>query len=123
MGWLSNLSLRISWTLGMAFSQGNTSGPSWPSERRLLSSLALVLALMAAGCGRQTAIIPPDIHYGFDTCTDCGMIIAKSHYAAALAWRTTADWLSAISASYVRSRLLHTPMGSGIVVRHAQEPA
>lgn len=47
------------------------------------------LALIATGCNRQTALVPPKIHYGLETCADCGMIIADPHYAAALAWRTT----------------------------------
>ena len=53
--------------------------------------LALVLALIVAGCARQTALVPPEIHYGSETCADCGMIISDPHYAAAIAWRTTRD--------------------------------
>lgn len=50
------------------------------------------LALMLAGCKpQQTAIIPPTIHYGLETCTDCGMIINDSHYAAAVAFRAKPD--------------------------------
>lgn len=49
---------------------------------------AFTLALIAAGCDRQTALVPPEIHYGAETCADCGMIVGDPHYAAALAWRT-----------------------------------
>jgi hypothetical protein len=45
------------------------------------------LALVMAGCNRQTALVPPQIHYGLETCADCKMIINDAHYAAALAWR------------------------------------
>jgi len=60
-----------------------------PFPTRLLQ-LALV-ALVVAGCNQQTALIPPKIHYGLETCADCGMIINDSHYAAALAWSTSAN--------------------------------
>ena len=49
------------------------------------------LALVVAGCNRQTALVPPEIHYGLETCADCKMIINDPHYAAALAWRATPD--------------------------------
>lgn len=49
----------------------------------------LPLALVMAGCSRPTALVPPKIHYGYETCADCGMIINDPHYAAALAWRAT----------------------------------
>ena len=52
---------------------------------------ALTVMLVVAGCSRQTALVPPDIHYGTETCADCGMIIAEPHYAASLAWRTSTD--------------------------------
>ena len=52
---------------------------------------ALALMLIVAGCSRPTALGPPNIHYGSETCADCGMIIAEPHYAAALAWRTATD--------------------------------
>ncbi|MBU6410724.1 MAG: hypothetical protein KGR98_10080 [Verrucomicrobia bacterium] len=48
---------------------------------------AFVLGLTVVGCSRQTALAPPKIHYGYETCVDCGMIINDPHYAAALAWR------------------------------------
>ena len=50
---------------------------------------AFVLGLTVVGCSRQTALVPPKIHYGYETCADCGMIINDPHYAAALAWRAT----------------------------------
>ena len=49
------------------------------------------LALIVTSCNRQTALVPPEIHYGADVCADCGMIISDSHYAAALAWRGPSD--------------------------------
>jgi copper chaperone NosL len=49
------------------------------------------VALLVAGCDRQTALVPPKIQYGLETCADCGMIINDPHYAAALAWRATPD--------------------------------
>ena len=52
---------------------------------------ALALTLFAIGCSRQTALVPPEIHYGSETCADCGMIIGDPHYAAAVAWRATPD--------------------------------
>lgn len=51
--------------------------------------LALLLAIIVVGCSRQAALVPPEIHYGFDTCAGCGMIISDPHYAAALIWRAT----------------------------------
>lgn len=47
------------------------------------------LILVLAGCNRQSALVPPKIHYGYETCADCKMIINDPHYAAALAWRAT----------------------------------
>lgn len=49
------------------------------------------LAILVAGCNRQTAIVPPKIHYGRETCADCGMIINDAHYAAAIAFRAEPD--------------------------------
>ena len=49
------------------------------------------LALVIAGCNRQTALVPPQIHYGLETCADCGMIINDPHYAASVIWRATPD--------------------------------
>lgn len=49
------------------------------------------LALLATGCNQQTALVPPKIHYGLETCADCGMIINDPHYAAALVWRASPD--------------------------------
>lgn len=49
------------------------------------------LAFIVTGCNRQTALVPPKIHYGLETCADCGMIINDPHYAAALAWRLAPD--------------------------------
>lgn len=60
------------------------------TRKYFLPALALTLA-WAAGCSRQTALNPPDIHYGAETCADCGMIINDPRYAAALAWRATPD--------------------------------
>ena len=55
-------------------------------------SLGLIpVALLVAGCDRQTALVPPKIQYGLETCADCGMIINDPHYSAALAWRATPD--------------------------------
>lgn len=51
----------------------------------------LALMLIAAGCSRPTVLVPPSIHYGSETCADCGMIIAEPHYAAALVWHTATD--------------------------------
>lgn len=47
------------------------------------------VALIVAGCDQQTALVPPKIQYGMETCADCKMIINDAHYAAALAWRTS----------------------------------
>ncbi|MGA9453038.1 MAG: nitrous oxide reductase accessory protein NosL [Verrucomicrobiia bacterium] len=49
------------------------------------------LALVVTGCNQQTALVPPKIHYGLETCADCGMIINDPHYAAALAWHAAPD--------------------------------
>jgi copper chaperone NosL len=49
------------------------------------------LAFLVAGCHRPTAIVPPEIHYGRETCADCGMIVNDAHYAAAIAFRTEPD--------------------------------
>ena len=50
------------------------------------------LALIMAGCKQPpTAIVPPKIRYGLETCADCGMIINDPHYAAAIAFRAQPD--------------------------------
>ncbi len=49
------------------------------------------LAWVVTGCNQPTALVPPNIHYGLETCADCGMIINDPHYAAALAWHATPD--------------------------------
>jgi len=47
--------------------------------------IALVfLAAVAAGCGRDSGIAPPQIRYGQDTCAVCGMIISDERFAAGL---------------------------------------
>jgi copper chaperone NosL len=48
-----------------------------------------VVVAYVTGCNRPTALVPPKIHYGYETCADCGMIINDPHYAAALAWRAS----------------------------------
>jgi copper chaperone NosL len=55
------------------------------------------LALVATGCNRQTALVPPQIHYGLETCADCKMIINDAHYAAAIAWQAAPDSPAQIS--------------------------
>ncbi|MGH7996904.1 MAG: hypothetical protein ACREFX_11180 [Opitutaceae bacterium] len=47
----------------------------------------LLAALTSPGCSRRSVAAPPDIHYGLETCADCGMIISDPHYAAAIEWR------------------------------------
>lgn len=49
----------------------------------------LALALFAISCSQQMALVPPPIHYGSETCADCGMIISDPHYAAAVTWRAS----------------------------------
>jgi hypothetical protein len=50
------------------------------------------LALAVAGCKPQPmAIVPPTVHYGLETCADCGMILNDYHYASAIAFRAPAD--------------------------------
>ncbi len=51
---------------------------------------ALALVGVATGCSHSAPPVPPEIHYGADTCADCGMIIGDPHYAAALLWRASA---------------------------------
>ena len=55
------------------------------------------LALVMAGCNRPTALVPPQIHYGLETCADCKMIINEAHYAAAIAWQAGPDSPAQIS--------------------------
>ena len=67
---------------------------------RLFHKIFLCLmpvALIVAGCDQQTALVPPKIQYGMETCADCEMIINDAHYAAALAWRTGPDAPAQIS--------------------------
>lgn len=40
--------------------------------------------LLAAGCGRQTPLRPPQIQYGQVDCAECGMSVTDAHYAAAI---------------------------------------
>lgn len=49
------------------------------------ASLACLLAavLLATGCGSSDATAPPDIKYGRDLCTQCGMIIMEARFATA----------------------------------------
>lgn len=50
-----------------------------------MASLSL---LMLAACRHQTAITPPQIHYGQDVCTFCQMTIDDPRFAAAIIYRT-----------------------------------
>lgn len=52
-----------------------------------MASLSL---LMLAACRHQTAITPPQIHYGEDVCASCRMSIDDAHFAAAMIYRTPA---------------------------------
>lgn len=61
-----------------------------PKRLKYLIYKALVFMLwlaLATGCRRETALVPTEIHYGIDTCAECGMIINDQHYSAVLAWR------------------------------------
>lgn len=49
--------------------------------------LFMLWLALVTGCRRDTALVPTEIHYGVETCAECGMIINDPHYAAALAWR------------------------------------
>jgi copper chaperone NosL len=51
--------------------------------RLMLSVLALLLALLAAGCNQVNMDAPPEIVYGRDICSRCGMIIEDARFAAA----------------------------------------
>ncbi|MGC9261487.1 MAG: nitrous oxide reductase accessory protein NosL [Phycisphaerae bacterium] len=54
---------------------------------RLSTAPALAAVLGLAGCARHnTVLLPPKIHYGYDTCAWCGMIISNPHFAAAVAY-------------------------------------
>ena len=59
-------------------------------RRRMLrlSAVATVDAMFGlAGCARRTTVLsPPKIHYGYDPCAWCGMIISDPHFAAAAAY-------------------------------------
>jgi len=48
-----------------------------------LLMVGLMLA-MAASCNRQSVIGPPQIRYGQDACTGCGMIVSDDRFAAAI---------------------------------------
>lgn len=46
--------------------------------------LIFITSLFLFGCGRNVDISqPPEIFYGEDLCTECGMIISEPRYAAA----------------------------------------
>ncbi len=60
-------------------------------------ALSILLLTTAPGCARKTALVPPQIHYGLETCADCKMIINDAHYAAAIAWCATPDAPTQIS--------------------------
>lgn len=54
---------------------------------RLSAGAATAAMIGIAGCARQTTVLtPPHIHYGYDTCAWCGMIINDPHFAAAVAY-------------------------------------
>jgi copper chaperone NosL len=48
---------------------------------RVLASLIFLLLCISCGQG-QTAIRPPEIHYGEDVCDECGMIISDPRFAS-----------------------------------------
>ncbi len=61
--------------------------------RRVVIASALLTPLLLAGCGGQPAAAgPPEIAFGRDTCSRCGMIISDQRFAAAL----TADEKEAV---------------------------
>jgi copper chaperone NosL len=52
---------------------------------RILLMLTVALALTLGGCGDSVdPDEPPEIRYGVDVCTHCGMIISEEAYAAGL---------------------------------------
>lgn len=54
----------------------------WPT----LPAASLSLLLLTA-CAHETAIAPPQIHYGQDACASCGMTIDDSHFTSAVIYR------------------------------------
>lgn len=50
----------------------------------LRSALALPIALALLGCEQTGKPAPPEIMYGHDKCTACGMIVSEDRHAAAL---------------------------------------
>jgi copper chaperone NosL len=48
-------------------------------------ALAAVLAAagLLAACGDRTRVEPPEIHYGQDVCSACGMIVSEERFASA----------------------------------------
>ena len=50
---------------------------------RSLLTWLLAAVLLATGCGSTDATAPPDINYGRDLCTQCGMIIMEARFATA----------------------------------------
>ena len=57
-------------------------------RRNLFWILVIVVLVLGACVSRSGAPKPPDIHYGEDMCTDCGMIINEPRFASAYAHDT-----------------------------------
>jgi copper chaperone NosL len=53
------------------------------SNRCSLPALVLALAVVIGACATAEAAGPPDIKYGRDICTQCGMIVSEEKFAAA----------------------------------------
>jgi len=51
---------------------------------RTAALLIGAMGLMVLSCGRRDVSQPPEVHFGEDVCTACGMIISDERYAAAL---------------------------------------
>lgn len=53
------------------------------NQRLSRTVIMILVGLLLAACGSGDASGPPDINYGRDICTECGMIISEARFAAA----------------------------------------
>ncbi|RMH29569.1 MAG: hypothetical protein D6693_01780, partial [Planctomycetota bacterium] len=50
-------------------------------------AIAITLATAVAGCSREETLSPPEARAGVDACAACGMMLADTRFAGALAVR------------------------------------
>lgn len=84
----------------------------------LRSALALLIALALLGCARTGPPAPPEIIYGHDKCTACGMIVSEDRHAAALVPASGEASLFDDTGELVRYVVQHPPQQDQVAFVH-----